>query len=540
MFTDRQLIYICIFVIVVVYIIFSKVGKKKIENEVGILLRYRERSYKDEYEKKARQLKTEYEEKENSLRKEKSYLQSLIQEQEDIVYLKTSSNIERGIEQSRSIFQRYPVFEGLKEYDHVKNPRLKSAITDKMSFVTVPSVHADIQGKSGNTYHVTLNSCTCPDYTSRHIPCKHMYRLALQVGLLAGYDSSSELAKIESYRTSLSELSSKEAVLLNSIQKLSSQKDFLETSIEEIRRDAMGSSWLAVQLADLEFLSDQRRAAYLRKKARPALKAADEVDAIAKEKREWMAKAKALEYQLAFYESINPSLSDVTEYTPEEVSEAITEELDESQKYLPQDEYNLLSEAERWQLALDKWRNRQRSNWQVGRDFERYIGYLYEMDGYRVEFFGALEGKMDLGRDLIARKKNEVIIIQCKRWSDRKIIHEKHVFQLFGSVFGYEMEHPGSSPKGLLVTTCPLSDTAIAYAGRLNIEYKHNYPTDGLDSYPLIKCNIGRTGERIFHLPFDQQYDRVNINSSNGEFYAHTVQDAIDAGFRRAYRWHGS
>ena len=138
MFTDRQLIYICIFVIVVVYIIFSKVGKKKIENEVGILLRYRERSYKDEYEKKARQLKTEYEEKENSLRKEKSYLQSLIQEQEDIVYLKTSSNIERGIEQSRSIFQRYPVFDGLKEYDHVKNPRLKSAITDKMSFVTVP------------------------------------------------------------------------------------------------------------------------------------------------------------------------------------------------------------------------------------------------------------------------------------------------------------------------------------------------------------------------------------------------------------------
>ena len=161
------------------------------------------------------------------------------------------------------------------------------------------------------------------------------------------------------------------------------------------------------------------------------------------------------------------------------------------------------------------------------------------MEGYRVEYFGALEGKMDLGRDLIAKKKKEIVIIQCKRWADCKTIHEKHVFQLFGSVVSYEMEHPGVTPKGLLITTCPLSDVAVAYADRLSIEYKQNYPINDLDSYPLIKCNIGRSGEKIFHLPFDQQYDRVNIDQNKGEFYASTVQEAIAAGFRRAYRWRG-
>ena len=57
------------------------------------------------------------------------------------------------------------------------------------------------------------------------------------------------------------------------------------------------------------------------------------------------------------------------------------------------------------------------------------------------------------------------------------------------------------------------------------------------ESYPLIKCNISKNGEKIYHLPFDQQYDRVQITPSTGEFYAYTVKEAENKGFRRAYRW---
>lgn len=52
----------------------------------------------------------------------------------------------------------------------------------------------------------------------------------------------------------------------------------------------------------------------------------------------------------------------------------------------------------------------------------------------------------------------------------------------------------------------------------------------------MIKCNIGNNGEKIYHLPFDQQYYRTEIKSP-GEFYAWTVEEAVNAGFRRAFKY---
>ena len=40
---------------------------------------------------------------------------------------------------------------------------------------------AKFQGSKG-TYQTTLNSCTCPDFKSRQLPCKHIYKLAMQLG----------------------------------------------------------------------------------------------------------------------------------------------------------------------------------------------------------------------------------------------------------------------------------------------------------------------------------------------------------------------
>ena len=35
---------------------------------------------------------------------------------------------------------------------------------------------------SKGTYQTTLNSCTCPDFMTRQLPCKHIYKLAMQLG----------------------------------------------------------------------------------------------------------------------------------------------------------------------------------------------------------------------------------------------------------------------------------------------------------------------------------------------------------------------
>lgn len=70
------------------------------------------------------------------------------------------------------------------------------------------------------------------------------------------------------------------------------------------------------------------------------------------------------------------------------------------------------------------------------------------------------------------------------------------------------------------------------------MEIVEGYP---LASYPCIKCNVSRRdGTKIYHLPFDQQYDRTLIEEEKNECYVETVKEAEDLGFRRAFRWHGS
>lgn len=80
---------------------------------------------------------------------------------------------------------------------------------------------------------------------------------------------------------------------------------------------------------------------------------------------------------------------------------------------------------------------------------------------------------------------------------------------------------------------CSLSDKAREVAKHIGIDCEENV---SFPDYPMIKCNINRTtGEKIYHLPFDQQYDKVQIDYSDGELYAWTVKEAEHKGFRRAF-----
>ena len=72
-------------------------------------------------------------------------------------------------------------------------------------------------------------------------------------------------------------------------------------------------------------------------------------------------------------------------------------------------------------------------------------------------------------------------------------------------------------------------------ADKLGIKLIEN--EDFNKEYPCIKCNINiTTKEKIYHLPFDQQYDNIKIVSSIGEKYVSTVKEAEELGFRRAKR----
>ena len=66
-----------------------------------------------------------------------------------------------------------------------------------------------------------------------------------------------------------------------------------------------------------------------------------------------------------------------------------------------------------------------------------FIGHEYEQKGYKVTYTGITDRLEDKGRDLIAQKDNEILIIQCKNWSKYKEIHENHICQLFGTTVQY-------------------------------------------------------------------------------------------------------
>lgn len=326
-----------------------------------------------------------------------------------------------------------------------------------------------------------------------------------------------------------------------------------------VKQRSMGFPWLAEAIADYYSLADQQKESYLIRKSHPAYSSAEVVREIKKEKKELLKSSKIISYKINYYEKLFPWLTElIAENEDEEIPVRMDDDTadndneDRVKNFLTSEEYKKLPSVVRNQKALDRYlANRNKSKWAIGRDYEMYVGYLYEQEGYSIEYKGIIDGFEDLGRDIIATKNGEVCIIQCKYWAQYKEIHEKHIFQLFGTTMEYWIKNFKNHEKPktfeefakflnenklrpILFTSTSLSDKAKEMARALSIEIIENKP---IAEFPRIKCNVsGRDSERIYHLPFDQQYDRTIIEKNKGEFHAFTVKEAEDAGFRRAFK----
>lgn len=304
-----------------------------------------------------------------------------------------------------------------------------------------------------------------------------------------------------------------------------------------------GIELVADTWADFELARGSIEANELARKKRPAYQAADVVRTKTRELAAMRRRAKYLEQVVKLYEWHVPWLSDLRELEEEEsyAKLALLEDErdgDPAAEWLTREEWAALSTVERNQRALDRYWKAKKSRWQVGRDYERYVGYLYEQDGWEVSYYGIEQGLEDLGRDVIARKGSLIEVVQCKRWSADKAIHEKHVFQLFGTLTAFRIDNSEATVSGRFVTTTDLSARARAFAALLEVRVDEQFALD--ENYPCIKCNVSTSrGERIYHLPFDQMYDKTVIKPERGEFYARTVKEAEAAGYRRAFKWHG-
>lgn len=349
-----------------------------------------------------------------------------------------------------------------------------------------------------------------------------------------------ELFKIK-YDTEIEQnkLEDKKKKFENDICKFKELCEFQEKLFTE---KTIGFPWIASAYAEYIKEEGYYIALCLEEKSRPALKAAEEVKKYSKLAAEAKKEAFIFKHILEYYETIFPWLTDFRDAPDEAIRQesckVIQEEEDPARRFLSGGEWEKLSTAEKFQRALDRYWKRKKTNWQIGRDYERYTGYRYESKGWEVTYVGAIKGLEDMGRDLIAKKDGVIHIVQCKYWAADKVIHEKHLFQLFGTCIVYAIENSlVNRPQGIFITSCRLSETAKTVADILKIKVVENLK---FQAYPCIKCNISKTGEKIYHLPFDQQYDKIKMTGHKDKFYASTIAEAEAAGFRRAYRWHGN
>lgn len=292
-------------------------------------------------------------------------------------------------------------------------------------------------------------------------------------------------------------------------------------------------------------ITESERERALKYKTRPALVAAAEVSSMKKEKKELVKELVSWKYKAQNYEAIYPWLVDeLAEDIDDQIQSDIyysvyteAERSDPVSNFISPEDFRKLNVSDRNQLALDRyWQRGKKTKWMIGKMYERYVGYVYEKDGWDVEYFGIHKRYEDLGRDLIATKGSIIHVIQCKNWAHFKTIYENHIFQLFGTAYSMRKGNPGKQIIPVFYTSTSLSDTAAEFAKLLGIEVNQNKK---FANYPCVKCNISTKGERIYHLPFDQQYDTIKITPKTGEYYADTISDAEKGGFRRAFRWSG-
>ena len=296
-------------------------------------------------------------------------------------------------------------------------------------------------------------------------------------------------------------------------------------------------SYMSVIFADYLLIDYENSIKYLETKKKPAWTEASRIKELKAKTKEYLIELNKIKYTLNDLLLTFPEL----EYYLDSNSYQTGKDTSET-KPVSDELWNQLSSSQRSQLILDNYIRRKKTKWEIGRDYELYVGYKYSQQGYSVEYFGSNNKLADLGRDLIVYKNGEVGIVQCKYWSEKKTIHEKHIAQLYGTVVSYIIENNylPSLVHGIFITNITLSDTARKFANYLDIKYKENYP---IGDFPRIKCNINRISDglesKIYHLPTDLQYDNVKIENE-GECFVFTAEEAENLGFRHAYKWHNT
>lgn len=105
--------------------------------------------------------------------------------------------------------------------------------------------------------------------------------------------------------------------------------------------------------------------------------------------------------------------------------ESFADEFEKEQ--LKKENENLKNKINQLEKELKNFINKKK-----GLDYEVFVAKKYIEKGYEVILHGVLESRIDYGIDLIAKKENETILIQCKNWQIEQSINQEKVLSYYG------------------------------------------------------------------------------------------------------------
>lgn len=279
---------------------------------------------------------------------------------------------------------------------------------------------------------------------------------------------------------------------------------------------------------------------YFTLKKRPSLKSAEYIREIKDEYKELEKENRELKLILSQF------ISD-EEMVEKEKSTFDTEEKAYIYGKISKEVWQRLSYIEKLDIVLEKYKNSWKDKLNIGLEFERYCGYTFEKAGFKVKYWGILNGKKDGGIDLIAKKKEKTLYIQCKYWGNSKTIRENTISQLFGASLKMAIDEgencesfmkkvKSKKIEMIILTKTELSIEAKEFCKKLDIVYFENIE---IKDYPRVKLVGGI--EKIFYIPTDLQYDNIVFNSTNKEYKrVMSCKEANNLGYRHCFKWRGN
>ena len=192
----------------------------------------------------------------------------------------------------------------------------------------------------------------------------------------------------------------------------------------------------------------------------------------------------------------------------------------------------LQNQFEKWLIAVENARTE--NKWKYGRDYERYVGYLFEREGFSVIYNGATKGSSDGGIDLFCFKDGIVYPIQCKRWKKKVDAEEIDKFVRAVSIFNrnrssYPIPLCYSTVIPIFYTTSDYTDYARWKAHDVNVICRVQ-SFNNIREYPAVKCTA-LNGRKVYYLPFDRDFDSIHVGVYRGGCYKFSVLEAEQAGF---------